>query len=120
MATMPPFSAFPVLYAVIAAVHLHLHYRLWIRRDEDAFSKYSAGKLPPAVAASRAYCAKAVWLVLLVMLQAVGREFREALAVSFLAYALLLLGFFGPRRYVLLHLPLALACLAETVLVLRD
>jgi hypothetical protein len=117
---MPPFSSFPVLYALIALVHLHLHFRLWIRRDPDPFAKYSGGILPAATAASRAYCAKAVWLVLLVALQALGQEFHRALAWSFLAYSLLLLGFFRFRPYVLLHLPLAVACVAETVLSLPD
>ncbi len=81
---------FWILVAAIVVVHLHLEYRVWIRREEDIFAKYRTGSFPPLAAARGAYLAKAAFLVILVVMQASGVAFREALVFSFGAYALLL------------------------------
>jgi len=81
---------FWILVAAIVLVHLHLEYRLWVRRENDIFAKYRTAEMPSLTAAKWAYYAKAVFLVLLVVLQAAGVGFREALVFSFAGYALLL------------------------------
>ena len=50
---------FWILVAAIVIVHLHLEYRVWIRREEDIFAKYRTGSFPPLAAARGAYLAKA-------------------------------------------------------------
>lgn len=104
---------FWILVAAIVLVHLDLHYRVWIAKREDVFEKYRGPKTPPLEAAKRAYLAKAVWLVALVLMQAAGVGFRPALVLSFSLYAamLQLLPPFG--IYKALNAVLAAACLVE-------
>lgn len=103
---------FWILVSAIVIVHLHLEYRVWIRREEDIFAKYRNSSFPPLAAARGAYLAKAAFLVILVVMQASGVAFREALVFSFAAYAILL-GVLLPRTaYNLANLVLAAVCLA--------
>lgn len=103
---------FWILVSAILLVHLHLEYRVWIRREEDIFAKYRTASLPPLAAAKWAYLAKAAFLVLLVVMQASGVAFREALVFSFAVYALLLAVLLPRTAYNLANLVLALVCLA--------
>lgn len=101
-----------ILVAAIVLVHLHLEYRVWVRREEDIFAKYRTGSFPPLAAAKGAYLAKAAFLVLLVVTQSSGLAFREALVFSFAAYALLLAVLLPRTAYNLANLVLAAVCLA--------
>ncbi len=103
---------FWILVGAIVIVHLHLEYRLWIRREVDIFAKYRTPSCPPLASASRAYYAKAVFLFLLVVIQACGLAFREALVFSFAVYALLLVVLLPRTAYNLANLLLAAGCLA--------
>jgi hypothetical protein len=102
---------FWILIAAIVLVHLHLEYRIWIQHEEDIFAKYRNADTPPLLAAKWAYYAKAIFLLLLVIMQAGGIGFREALVFSFTAYALVLLILLPYKLYNLLNLALAMACL---------
>ncbi len=102
---------FHILLVVIVLVHLHLHYRLWIRGETDVFAKYRRPDSPPLLIASRAYLAKAVWLISLILLQAAGVEFRAAVVFTFAAYAVLLQILLPFTRYNLANLILALVFL---------
>jgi len=110
------FSTIDVLVIALVAIHLHLEYRIWFRREQDVFAKYRSEKMAPMVAAKWAYYAKALWLLLLILLQYFGLAFRDALAISFLVYALVIQIAFPPKLYNLLNLALALACLLQLIL----
>ncbi len=104
---------FEILLVVIVLVHLHLEWRIWIRREEDVFAKYRDGRMAPLTAAKWAYLCKAVWLIGLILLQYFGVEFREAVLFSFAAYAVLIQILLPFKVYNLLNLVLALTCLVE-------
>lgn len=106
-----PFShgvMFEALLCVIVLVHLHLQYRIWIRGETDVFSKYRKPDSPPLAIASRAYLAKAVWLISLILVQYVGVEFRSAVVFTFAGYAVLLQILLPGTLYNRLNLGLAL------------
>lgn len=104
---------FEILLIVILAVHLHLEYRIWIVKDDDIFAKYRNAAMPPLAAAKWAYLGKAVWLIALIGLQYFGVVFREAVIISFTAYAVLIQMVLPFKVYNLLNLILAIACLVE-------
>ena len=104
---------FEILLIVIVLVHLHLEYRIWIAKADDVFAKYRNATMPPLTAAKWAYLSKAVWLISLIGLQYFGWEFREAVILSFTAYALLIQILLPFKVYNVLNLVLALACLVE-------
>jgi hypothetical protein len=104
---------FEVLLVAIVLVHLDLHYRIWIRRQEDVFVKYRSDATPPLAAAKWAYLAKAVWLVSLILLQYFGTDFRSAVVFSYAGYALIIQILLPFKVYNALNLVLAAACLVE-------
>lgn len=103
---------FEALLIVILLVHLHLHYRIWVRGETDVFAKYRRPDSPPLGIASRAYLAKAIWLVSLIALQYFGVEFRSAVVFTFAGYAVLLQCLLPRTPYNLANLVLALGFLA--------
>ena len=104
---------FELLLIVIVLVHLHLEYRIWIAKEDDVFAKYRNATMPPLTAAKWAYLSKAVWLIGLILLQYFGVEFRNAVVISFTAYAVLIQILLPFKVYNLLNLVLALAYLVE-------
>lgn len=102
------------LIAVVVIVHLHLEYRLWLRRDRDLFVRYAKPGRPPLRTANLAYMAKALWLTLLVAAQASGVPFRPALASTFLVYALSVLVIMPIGIYSILQVTLGIACVLES------
>ena len=104
---------FEILLVIIVLVHLQLEYRIWIAREEDIFKKYRNETTAPLTAAKWAYLSKAVWLIGLILLQYFGLGFREAVILSFTAYALLIQILLPFRVYNALNLVLALACLVQ-------
>jgi hypothetical protein len=95
---------------VILLVHLNLEYRVWIRKEVDIFRKYRKVNVDPMLAARNAYLSKAVWLVLMIGLQTLGRGFEESFVVSFLVYAVLVILLLSRNFYTLAQLGLALFC----------
>lgn len=104
-----------------SAVHVHMEVGYWFHGGETMFTKYGGPDTPDELAVARSvYWTKAMWMWLFVVLQGVlGIKFRPALAVSFFAYGIALVGLFPVKPYVLLNLGLATAmCAAEAHLMM--
>lgn len=112
--TTPMFFVFLVSYVT---VHLHFEYNFWMLSDTTVFDKYAAAdeKLNAMAIAERVYYAKAIWCFLLIVLQATGVRFYQALAISFMIYGLSLMYFFPIRIYNVLNLLLASGMIIEVI-----
>lgn len=110
----PMFFVFLISYV---SVHLHFEYNFWMLAETTVFDKYASASeaLDATAIAERVYYAKAIWCFLLIILQAAGMRFYQALAVSFLVYALSLIGFFPVRIYSILNVLLAIGMLIEVI-----
>ncbi len=109
-------STIDLLVLAVVAVHLHLEYRIWIKKEADVFAKYRSEKTEPMAGAKWAYYTKALWLLLLILMQYFGLAFRDALPLSFLVYAVVLQIALPFKVYNLLNLVLALICVVPVVL----
>jgi len=106
------FWLFIVCYTVI---HINFEYRYWLTDDRDIFGKYElaeeqADKLEVA---KEVYFTKATWMFALVLMVALGLNFRTAMAFSFAIYSVELMLLFPIRTYTFLNLLLALGLLIE-------
>jgi hypothetical protein len=112
---MKSISLFDFLILGYVLVHLHFEYRLWLRPDGDLLARYARPGRPALRTANLAYWAKALWLVLLVVMQYGGCPFREAFVISFLLYAVIvqILTPLGP--FAVIQILIGLACLAEQI-----
>ena len=108
-------ATFIVLLCLFAAVHLHLEYRIWIRRETDIFRKYRTDGTEPLRTAKWAYYAKSVWLIGLIFLQAAGVPFEDAVVYTFAAYAAILAFLLRRNAYNLIQLAAALGFLGITL-----
>lgn len=99
------------LIIVILLVHLHLEYRIWIRKETDVFRKYRAEDGDPMKAAKWAYYTKALWLIVLILMQYFGIGFRDALVYSFSLYALMVFLTLHRNLYTVTQLVFAALCL---------
>ena len=110
---MKSISLFDFLIFGYVLVHLHFEYRLWLRRDGDVLARYARPGRSALRTASLVYWTKALWLVLLVVMQYGGVPFREAFVISFLLYAVIVQILTPLRVFSVIQVIVGLACLAE-------
>jgi hypothetical protein len=110
---MKSISLFDFLILGYVLVHLNFEYRLWLRRDSDLLARYSRPGRSALRTASLAYWAKALWLVLLVVMQYGGVPFREAFVTSFLLYAVIVQILTPLGAFSVIQVIIGLACLVE-------
>ncbi len=106
------FWLFIVCYTVI---HINFEYRYWLTDDRDIFGKYelAAGHTDKLEVAKEVYFTKATWMFALVIMVALGFNFRTAMAFSFSIYSIELMALFPVRTYTFLNLLLAFGLLVE-------
>jgi len=97
------------------AIHINFEYRYWLTDDRDIFGKYEVAgeRVEKVEVAKEVYFTKATWMFALVIMLALGINFRTAMAFSFAVYGIELMIFFPVRTYTLLNLLLALGLLIE-------
>ncbi len=108
------FWLFIVSYTVI---HINFEYQYWMTGERDIFGKYevagaSADKMEVA---KEVYFTKATWMFALVLMTALGMNFRTAMALSFGLYSVELMLLFPLRTYTFLNILLAAGMLIEQV-----
>ncbi len=106
------FWLFIVCYTVI---HINFEYHYWLTNDRDIFSKYEVAEeqVDKMEVAKEVYFTKATWMFALVLMVALGLNFRTAMAFSFAIYSVELMFLFSLRTYTFLNLFLALGLLIE-------
>lgn len=113
------YGLFLLCYTVI---HLKFEWNFWIEDDFAVFAKYAIGDSPAAhlAVAKSVYFSKATWMILLVWLCAFKISFRQALALSFMYYAIALLFLFPVNIYNALNLLLAFGFVLQEALMLLN
>ncbi len=106
------FWLFIVCYTVI---HIDFEYHYWFTNDRDIFSKYEVAEeqVDKMEVAKEVYFTKATWMFALVLMVALGLNFRTAMAFSFAIYSVELMLLFPLRTYTFLNLLLTLGLLIE-------
>lgn len=100
------YGLFLLCYTVI---HLKFEWNFWTGDDFAIFAKYAQGDSHAAhlAVAKLVYFSKATWMIVLVWLCAMKIQFRRALAISFVYYAVALMFLFPINVYTALNLLLA-------------
>jgi hypothetical protein len=113
------YGLFLLCYTVI---HLKFEWNFWMENDFAVFAKYAQGDSAAAhlAVAKSVYFSKATWMILLVWLCALKISFRQALAISFMYYAIALLFLFPVNVYNALNLLLAFGFMLQEVLMIRS
>ena len=103
-------------------IHLKFEWNFWMENDFAVFAKYAQGESAAAhlAVAKSVYFSKASWMILLVWLCALKISFRQALAISFMYYAIALLFLFPVNVYNALNLLLASGFVIQEVLMLSN
>ena len=103
-------------------IHLKFEWNFWMENDFAVFAKYAQGESAAAhlAVAKSVYFSKATWMILLVWLCALKISFRQALAISFMYYAIALLFLFPVNVYNALNLLLAFGFLLQEGLMLLN
>ncbi len=106
------FWLFIVCYTVI---HINFEYHYWLTDDRDIFDKYEVAEeqADKMEVAKKVYFTKATWMFTLVLMVALGLNFRTTIAFSFAIYSVELMLLFPLRTYTFLNLLLALGLLIE-------
>lgn len=114
----PLYVLFLISYTV---VHLKFEYDFWTTDHIHFFAKYApaADATSAFFVAKTVYFTKATWMIALVLMQAFGVRFREALSYSFLLYGIELAVFFPLRLYTGLNMLLAAGMVIESTLARR-
>eukprot|EP01095_Lingulamoeba_sp_RSL-Kostka_P012912 TRINITY_DN5215_c0_g1_i1.p1 TRINITY_DN5215_c0_g1~~TRINITY_DN5215_c0_g1_i1.p1 ORF type:complete len:122 (-),score=6.95 TRINITY_DN5215_c0_g1_i1:25-390(-) len=112
---------FDIMIISYMVVHIHLQYRVWIKKEKNIFKKYAVEKnnLPKELEISKwVYFTKATWMILFVVLQYFGMSFKTAYTYSFFVYAIELQLLFPFNLYNMLNLILSCAGLFELLFLL--
>lgn len=104
-----------ILLVVIGYVIVNLTMQIDFFAGRDIFAKYQPSATPAeaSVIASKAYCAKTAFLLILLVLMTCRMRFELSFGLSFLIYALTMLVFFGIGRSTILYSAASLALLAS-------
>lgn len=103
-------------------VHVNFEYKYWLTDERDIFGKYelAADGSEKLEVAKEVYFTKATWMFALVIMMALGLNFRTAMAFSFTLYSVELMLLFPVRTYTFLNLLLAAGLLIEQAVEYRE
>ena len=106
---------FWLFIACYTLIHINFEHQYWLTDDRDIFGKYefAAEQADKLKVAKEVYFTKATWMFALVLMAALGLNFRTAMAFSFSLYSVELMLLFPFRAYTFLNLLLALGMLIE-------
>eukprot|EP01084_Bolivina_argentea_P077607 140816_1 len=116
-----PITLFDVFIMSYSVIHLHLIYRMFIRKDESVFNKYEKSfrqkgqRLKQITIANRVYYTKASWMIMLVLLQYFNLSFRSSMVYTFSIYCFELVLLFPINSYIIINVVMAMLCFVEHI-----